>query len=104
VTAGKSGLTALLSSTGDELLSDLFALLSDRGQAADELLPRTGVSAEWERLLSSAFIASPEYGTRSSTVLLIGRDGRAVFVERGFGPGGTPGEEVRFAFEIAGGG
>lgn len=102
VTAGKNGLTALLFTTGDELLSSLFALLSDRGQAADDLLPRTGVSPEWERLLSSAFIASAEYGTRSSTVVLIGRDGRAVFVERGFGRAGTPDNEIRFELELAG--
>lgn len=102
VTAGKDGLTALLSTTGGELVSSLFALLSDRRQVADDLLPRTGVSPEWERLLSSAFIASAEYGTRSSTVVLVGRDGRAQLLERTFGPGGTPGEEVRFEFDLAG--
>jgi len=102
VTAGKNGLTALLSTGGGELLSSLFALLSDHRQVADDLLPRTGVSPEWERLLSSAFIASAEYGTRSSTVVLLGRDSRAQLVERTFGPGGTPGEEVRFEFDLAG--
>jgi uncharacterized protein with NRDE domain len=99
VTAGKSGLTDLLSTRGDELVSRLFALLADRRQVADELLPRTGVSPEWERLLSSAFIASPEYGTRSSTVVLAGRDGRVVFVERAFEAGGVPGVEARYQIE-----
>ena len=98
-TTGKSGLSALLSG-GEELLPSLFTLLSDRGQAADDLLPRTGVSPEWERLLSAAFIATPDYGTRSSTVVLVGRDRRVVFVERSFGPGGAPGEEVRHELEI----
>lgn len=101
VTAGKSGLSALLSG-GEQLLPSLFALLSDRGQAADDLLPRTGVSPEWERLLSAAFIATPGYGTRSSTVVLVGRDRRVVFVERSFGPGGAPGEEVSYEIEITG--
>jgi uncharacterized protein with NRDE domain len=101
VTAGKSGLAAALSATGGELVAGLFALLADRRPAADELLPRTGVSPEWERLLSAAFIASPEYGTRSSTVVLVGRDGRAEFVERSFGPDGTAGGEVRFEFDLA---
>ena len=96
VTAGKTGLTTLLSATGDELVASLFTLLSDRSQAAVELLPRTGVSTEWERLLSAAFIATPEYGTRSSTVVLMGRDGGAAFVERSFGAGGAEGEERRF--------
>jgi uncharacterized protein with NRDE domain len=58
------------------------------------------VSPEWERLLSAAFIATPDYGTRSSTVVLVGRDRRVVFVERSFGPGGAPGEEVSYEIEI----
>lgn len=99
VATGKSGLTALLAGGGD-LLPDLFALLADRRMAADDLLPRTGVSPEWERLLSSAFITSSDYGTRSSTVVLIGRDGRALFVERSFGPGGALGEEARYEFDL----
>ena len=102
VTAGKDGLTGLLSTSGGELIASLFALLADRRQVADELLPQTGVSPEWERLLSAAFIASPEYGTRSSTVVLAGRDSRALFVERTFGPGGTPGDDVRFELDLAG--
>jgi uncharacterized protein with NRDE domain len=32
--------------------------------------------------LSTIFIASPDYGTRSSTILLIGKNGRVKFVER----------------------
>jgi uncharacterized protein with NRDE domain len=101
VTAGKAGLSTLLAG-GGTLLPSLFALLSDRRQATDDLLPRTGVSPEWERLLSAAFIASADYGTRSSTVVLVGRDRRAVFVERSFGPGGAPGEEVRYEFDLIG--
>ena len=100
VTAGKTGLTALLAGGGD-LLPSLFALLSDPRQAAEDLLPRTGVEPEWERLLSSAFIASEDYGTRSSTVVLVGRDGRVVFVERSFGPGGARGEDVRYELETS---
>jgi uncharacterized protein with NRDE domain len=95
VTASKNALGALLSG-GSELIPDLLALLSDRRQAADESLPKTGVSLEWERLLSAAFITSPGYGTRSSTVLLVGRDGSVVLVERSFGPGGAPIGEVRY--------
>jgi uncharacterized protein with NRDE domain len=105
VTAGKVGLSALLAGreaggAGSELLPRLFALLSDRRRATDDLLPRTGVGLEWERLLSAAFIASADYGTRSSTVILVGRDRHAVLVERTFGPGGVPGEEVRYEFDL----
>ena len=90
VTSGKNARNVLLTGGVSELVPNLFALLSDRSQAADQLLPRTGVSLAWERLLSSAFIASSDYGTRSSTVVLVGRDGGVVFVERNFGPDGTP--------------
>ncbi|MGH7631849.1 MAG: NRDE family protein [Gemmatimonadales bacterium] len=99
VASTKHALNALLKDDASALVPALFALLADRRQAADHLLPRTGVSPEWERLLSSAFIASGDYGTRSSTVLLVGRDGRVVFVERTFAAGGVPGGEVRHQFE-----
>src|SRR5690554_7412817 len=36
-------------------------------QYADSLLPNTGFSKSFERLLSSQFIQSPNYGTRCST-------------------------------------
>jgi uncharacterized protein with NRDE domain len=96
VAATKSAFGALLNGEASQLTEELFALLSDRSQAADYLLPSTGVSPEWERLLSSAFIASDDYGTRSSTVVLIARDGGIIFIERSFGPGGVPGSEARF--------
>jgi uncharacterized protein with NRDE domain len=97
VASAKSAFGSLLSGGASELTGDLFALLSDRSRPADGLLPSSGVGPEWERLLSSAFIASDNYGTRSSTVVLVARDGDIVFVERSFGPGGTPGAETRFA-------
>lgn len=53
----------------------LLALLTDDQTAADEHLPQTGVSIEWERRLSSAFIRAPGYGTRCSSVLNIRNDG-----------------------------
>jgi uncharacterized protein with NRDE domain len=100
VTATKTAFDALLKSRAPDLTANLFTLLANRALAGDEQLPSTGVSQEWERLLSSAFIASDHYGTRSTTVVLMGRDGRATFVERSFGPGGAPGGEVRFEFQI----
>jgi uncharacterized protein with NRDE domain len=100
VAATKSAFGALLKGGASELTGDLFALLSDRNSPAVSLLPSTGVSPEWERLLSSAFIVSEAYGTRSSTVLLVGREGSINFEERSFGPGGTPGGQARF--EMAG--
>lgn len=52
-------------------------------------LPHTGVSLEVERLLSSIFIASPGYGTRASTALIVQQDGSRQIHERSFGPDGV---------------
>jgi len=67
-------------------------LLADERQAADFELPQTGVSPEWEKLLSSAFIRSPAYGTRASTVLRVRHDGRFDLCERSFDASGCIGE------------
>jgi len=81
----------------------LFAILADRAPAPDAQLPETGISIEWERRLSSPFIVGPDvgYGTRCSTIVMLGRDGTARFVERTFDPAGNPvGDvDVRFALE-----
>jgi uncharacterized protein with NRDE domain len=100
VTATKTAFDALLKRGAPDLTADLLSLLASRDQARDEQLPSTGVSREWEKLLSSAFIVSGNYGTRSTTVVLIGRDDRVIFVERSVGPGGVPEEEARFEFQI----
>ena len=78
-----------------------FALLADREPVADAHLPATGVSPQWESLLSSPFIVSPEYGTRSSTLLLIAQDNSARFFERSFDAGGRAAGEVAFDFRIS---
>lgn len=73
---------------GDDRIDDLFDALADRARAPDEALPSTGVTIEWERMLSAPFIVSDRYGTRCSTVLVVGRDGEARFVERSFDEAG----------------
>ena len=77
---------------------ELFAMLSDRTPAQDHLLPDTGVGPEWERLLSSPFIVSERYGTRCSTVLRIGRDGRVEIRERRFDAAGRISGSSEFEF------
>lgn len=59
----------------------LVALLRDDRPAPDAQLPQTGVSLEWERLLSSAFVRAPDYGTRCSTIIRIEQRRRAYFEE-----------------------
>jgi uncharacterized protein with NRDE domain len=70
----------------------LLQLLSDSQLAADAELPSTGVPYEWEKRLSSVFIASADYGTRASTVLIRRADGSTDITERCFGPDGPLGE------------
>jgi uncharacterized protein with NRDE domain len=78
----------------------VLALLRDEAPAPDDQLPRTGVSLEWERLLSSAFIRAPEYGTRCSTVLRIDEGRRACFDEWTWDAAGEPTGAVSLQFEL----
>ena len=59
-----------------------FEMLSDTTRASDGRLPDTGVSLEWERLLSPICIESPDYGTRASTLLRVDNGGQAQLIER----------------------
>lgn len=54
-----------------------FEMLSDTARAPDMRLPETGVPLELERLLSAVKIESPNYGTRSSTVVKLYSDAPA---------------------------
>lgn len=78
----------------------LFELLSNDKPADDHALPKTGVSLEWERRLSSIFIHSPEYGTRSSTLLLIDKNNQAVWEERTFNANAEQTSVQHFEFEL----
>jgi len=77
----------------------LLELLNDRRPAPEDQLPDTGLGPERERMLSSVFIEGERYGTRASTILLIGRDGTVTFVERTF-ERGEPVDTRRFTFEV----
>jgi uncharacterized protein with NRDE domain len=90
VKQGVAVLGALLGASEDDLTRRLFDVLADRTPAPVELLPATGIGMERERDLSSSFIAGETYGTRASTVLLVGADGEALFRERSYGARGAP--------------
>lgn len=97
---GKQRLTALLKAGEGELVGELFEALADRAIAPDADLPDTGVGLQRERELSPAFIAGMHYGTRASTVLLIGRNSEVVFIERAFGARGRPLGEIARRFML----
>lgn len=69
-------------STKKPEVEQLFELLMDKNRAADWQLPNTGIDLEKERLLSSRFIISEDYGTRSSAVILFHRSGGINFFEQ----------------------
>ena len=83
VAAAREGLERLLQ--GEDVAPEaLLALLAAPGQFPDEFLPDTGVGLDRERFLSPIFITGADYGTRSSTVILIDRGNRVTFHERSF--------------------
>ena len=86
VVRGKRGLDQLLKRSNFDKEA-AFALLADTTRAEDNELPDTGIPLEWERALSAAFIAMPEYGTRCSTLLMVKAGGHRLFIERRFSEG-----------------
>jgi uncharacterized protein with NRDE domain len=95
----KSGLAAALADGSDD--AAMLHFLRDDRQAADTDLPRTGVSLEWERLLSSAFVRAEDYGTRCSTVFRIDRCGRASFDEWSWDSSGAESGRQSHRFTIS---
>jgi uncharacterized protein with NRDE domain len=76
----------------------LLALLGESEPFEDGRLPHTGVSLEWERGLSPAFVRLPTYGTRASTVLRLGRESASVLEQR-FSHEGPEGRQT-FRFQL----
>jgi uncharacterized protein with NRDE domain len=64
----------------------LLNLLADRRTVRDSELPSTGVPLEWERVLAPIQIRANGYGTRSTSVVTVRRDGVVNFIERSFEP------------------
>ena len=95
VANGKTALAAALSAPSEDLAARLFDALREERVAADRELPSTGVALEWERVLSPAFISTPTYGTRASTVVLIEDSGAAILIERSFDRSAESGSPVR---------
>ncbi len=97
VTRTVNGLREIL--TEDVVEPDaLMSLLGDRTQAPDESLPKTGISLDQERVLSAPFIVGNNYGTRSSTVVLMDRAGNVSFLERRYDSQGQTADTRQFQF------
>ena len=98
VQRGKARLRAALADEPDA--ESLLNLLQDREPAPENELPDTGIGIEMERVLAPALIVSPQYGTRASTAVLFGSDGRVSFSERTILRDGAAGATVSMHFRV----
>lgn len=81
----------------------LFNFLRDETIAEDSDLPDTGVPLELERRLSAIFVratADSAYGTRSSTVLVVGRNNEVFFDEQEWNTDASQSHRQRYRFTI----
>ena len=99
VVKGKSQLEKIFAKQPHDFIEELFTMLQNDERAPDEFLPKTGMTLEWERILSPLFIKSDTYGTRSSAVLLMSND-KAYLQERTYSSDGFSKKE--FELEIQG--
>ncbi|MFC4699244.1 NRDE family protein [Glaciecola siphonariae] len=97
---GRSELAKYCQQPGELNIEHLFDLLGNSTKADDEVLPQTGVPIEWERKLSSIFIESPDYGTRSSTVLLLDSYKQVFWQERSFNPRAELIDQQTYLFKL----
>ena len=100
VTRGKQALQALAAVGSRVEPESLFQILRDRTVPDGAGLPATGVGVQLERMLAPIFVTGKDYGTRSSTVLIMKRDGHVYFAERSFGPAGELTKTVEYKFRI----
>jgi len=81
-------------------VTSLLDMMYDVRKASNNELPKTGVTLKLERELSPMFIKTPEYGTSSSSVVLIGKDQRVIFAERIYNPVTGICKEQKIEFDI----
>ncbi len=98
--SARDELAALLDGSIDE--AGLLEILTDHRIAPDHRLPSTGVPLDIERMLSSRFIRSPQYGTRACSVLRFTGDGQVYFSEFNFVDAADAGDTVRERIETRG--
>ena len=84
---------------GRTRLTEIISAFEDPSEALFSLLLNQGD----DRKFSSNFIAADNYGTRATTIVLIGTDGEVVLEERNFGAHGNPLKSNRFQFNCGDG-
>ena len=79
---------------------DIFKILSDTTLSPDDQLPDTGLDYEREKIISSIFIKTEEYGTRCSTVVTVDKNNFVNFIERSFDNASKDFSEAVYGFQI----
>ena len=78
----------------------LFQLLACELKAEPHQLPNTGVGEKLELALSSIFINLGNYGTRSSTLLTVDKNGQLEWNERSFNEKAEVVDDKSFQFVL----
>lgn len=78
---GQRSLEALIQQSAQLEVESLIKLMQDDSQPQDNELPDTGVGLEWKRRLAAIYIRHPDYGTRSTSILLQNAQGEIQFTE-----------------------
>jgi uncharacterized protein with NRDE domain len=99
VTQAKSRLAEALADLPQS--ASMLDLLRDTEPAVDDELPRTGVSLELERMLSSAFVRGEDYGTRCSTIVTTDAAGATTFAEWTWDQSGSLAGMTRYHFQVS---
>lgn len=89
MTLGEQQLAHLIADKQSELEhAQLMNMMMNNTQAIDETLPKTGLPLDKEKLLSSIFIQSPNYGTRSTLIITKDINGTVNITEATYSPSG----------------
>lgn len=80
----------------------LLELLADGNASSSTRLTTEELMSEPEQATRRIFINSPVYGTRSSTVLLVDRNGEISLVERQYDADGKPGRTYGYRYKKTG--
>jgi uncharacterized protein with NRDE domain len=99
LSSGKLALAAALKSCLD--ISPLMQILTDSTTAEDHQLPKTGVPLDIERMLSSRFIRSNEYGTRACSMVKFTSRGQVIVAEQNYNHDGITGSLTVEEFQIS---
>ena len=97
---GKAALTDLIAA-GRVSPGALGRLLENRERARAAEVETGGLSFDLAHALTAPFIVTPDYGTRSSTVVVLDDGGGLTVAEQSYAPDGRPRGKERVEFQTA---